>query len=73
MLSMCELQDKGKGPVIEISTLLSEYLVIQVQDGIKSNVQIVLHALAVLVVSGNIVIYSKSCYVSPHMSEMEIK
>ena len=58
MLSMCELQDKGKGPVIEISTLLSEYLVIQVQDGIKSNVQIVLHALAVLVVSGNIVLSS---------------
>ena len=54
MLSMCELQDKGKGPYIEISTLLSEYLylVIQVQEAIKSNVQIVLHALAV--VSGNI-------------------
>ena len=48
MLSMCELQDKGKGPYIEISTLLSEYLVIQVQEGIKSNVQIVLHALAVV-------------------------
>ena len=55
MLSMCELQDKGKGPYmyIEISTLQSEYLVIQVQEGIKSNVQIVLHALAV--VSGNVV------------------
>ena len=25
MLSMCELQDKGKGPHTEISTLLSEY------------------------------------------------
>ena len=25
MLSMCELQDKGKGPYSEISTLLSEY------------------------------------------------
>ena len=24
MLSMCELQDKGKGPYTEISTLLSE-------------------------------------------------
>ena len=49
-------QDKGKGPYIEISTLLSEYLVIQVQEGIKSNVQIVLHALAV--VSGNVVLSS---------------
>ena len=56
ILSMCELQDKGKGPYIEISTLLSEYLVIQVQEGIKANVQIVLHALAV--VSGNVVLYS---------------
>ena len=26
MLSECELQDKGKGPYTEISTLLSEYL-----------------------------------------------
>ena len=48
MLTMCELQDKGKGPYTEISTLLSEYLVIQVQEGIKSNVQTVLHALIVL-------------------------
>ena len=66
MLSMCELQDKGKGPYIEISTLLSEYLVIQVQEAIKSvtlyrsliksNVQIVLHALAV--VGGNVVLSS---------------
>ena len=56
MLSMCELQDKGKGPYIEISSLLSEYLVIQVQEGIKSNVQTVLHALAV--VSGNVVLSS---------------
>ena len=56
MLSMCELQDKGKGPNIEISTLLSEYLVIQVQESIKSNVQIVFHALAV--VSGNVVLSS---------------
>ena len=55
MLSMCELQDKGKGPYIEISTL-SEYLVIQVQEAIKSNLQIVLHALAV--VSGNVVLSS---------------
>ena len=53
MLSVCELQDKGKRPYTEISTLLSEYLVIQVQEGIKSNVQIVLHALTVL--SGNVV------------------
>ena len=45
-----------KGPYIEISTLLSEYLVIQVQEGIKSNVQIVLHALAV--VSGIVVLSS---------------
>ena len=36
MLSMCELQDKGKGPYTEMSTLLSEYLVIQVLEGIKS-------------------------------------
>ena len=27
-----EIRDKGKGPYMEISTLLSEYLVIQVQD-----------------------------------------
>ena len=41
MLSMCELQDKGKGPYTEISTLLSEYpVMIQVQEGIKSNLQI---------------------------------
>ena len=53
MLSMCKLQDKGKGPY---STLLSEYLVIQVQEGIKSNVQIVLHVLTV--VSGNVVLSS---------------
>ena len=61
MLSMCELQDKGKEPYIKISTLLSKYLVIQVQEGIKSNVQIVLHALAV--VSGNVVLSSliKNC------------
>ena len=51
MLSMCELQDKRKGPYIEISTLLSEYPVIQVQEGIKSSVQIVLHALAVVSLS----------------------
>ena len=57
MLSMCELQDKGKGPYTEISTLLSEYLIIiQVQEGIKSNVKIVLHALTV--VSGNVVLSS---------------
>ena len=54
MLSMCELEDKGKGPYTEISTLLSEYLVIQVQEGIKSN--FVLHALTV--VSGNVVLSS---------------
>ena len=60
MLSMCELQDKGKGRYIEISTLLSEYLVIQVQEGIKSNVQIVLHALAV--VSGNVVFFDNKLY-----------
>ena len=53
MLSVCELQDKGKRPYIEISTCLSEYLVIQVQEGIKSNLRIVLHALTVL--SGNLV------------------
>ena len=54
MLSMCELQDKGKGPYTEISTVLPEYLVIQVQEGIKSNLQIVLHALTV--VSGSVVL-----------------
>ena len=48
MLSMCELQDKGKRPYTEISTLLSEYLVIQFQENIKSNLQIVLHALTVV-------------------------
>ena len=55
MLSMCELQDKGKGPYTEISTLLSD-MVIQVQEGIKSNLQSVLHALTV--VSGNVVLSS---------------
>ena len=54
MLSMCELQDKGKGPYTEISTLLSEHLVIQVQETIKSNLKLVLHALTV--VSGNVVL-----------------
>ena len=34
MLSVCELQDKEKGPYTEINTLQSEYLVIQVQEGI---------------------------------------
>ena len=56
MLSMCELQDKGKGPYTEISTLLSEYLIIHVHEGIKSNLQIVLHAFTV--VSGNVVLSS---------------
>ena len=56
MLSMCELQEKGKGPYTEISTLLSKYPVIHVQEGIKSNLQIVLHALTV--VSGNVVLSS---------------
>ena len=36
MLSVSEIRDKGKGPYTEISTLLSEYLVIQVQESIKS-------------------------------------
>ena len=54
MLSECELQDKGKGLYTEISTLLSEHLVIQVQENIKSNLPIVLHALTVL--SGNVVL-----------------
>ena len=40
MLSVCELQDKGKRSYTEISTPLSEYLVIQVQEGIKSNLPI---------------------------------
>ena len=56
MLSMCELRDKEKGPYTEISTLLSEYLVLQVQENIKSNLQIVLHALTV--VSENVVLFS---------------
>ena len=51
MLSMCELQDKGKGPYTEISTLLSEFI-----KGMKSNLQSVLHALTV--VSGNAVLSS---------------
>ena len=58
MLSMCVLQEKG--PYTEISTLpgtlLSEYLVTQVQEGIKSNLQVVLHTL--IVVSGNVVLSS---------------
>ena len=37
MLFMCEIEDKGKGPNTEISTLQSDYLVIQVQESIKSN------------------------------------
>ena len=49
-----QLQDKGKGPYTEISTLLSEYLVIQVQENIKSNLQIVMHAFTVL--SGGVVL-----------------
>ena len=56
MLSMCELQDKGKGAYTEISTLLSEYLITQVQEGIKSSVKIVFPALTV--VSGNVVLSS---------------
>ena len=48
--------NKGKGPYTEISTRLSEYLVIQVQEGIKSNLQIVLHVLTVM--SGNVVLSS---------------
>ena len=56
MLSVCELQDKGKGPYTKISTLQSEYLVIQVQEGIKSNLQIVFYALTA--VSGNVVLSS---------------
>ena len=48
MLSVCELQDNGKRPYTEVSTLLSDYLVIQVQEGIKSNLRIVLQALTVL-------------------------
>ena len=56
MLSVCELHNKGKGPYTEISTLLLEYLAIQVQEGIKSNLRIVLHALTVL--SGNVVLSS---------------
>ena len=55
MLSMCELQDKGKGPYTEISTLLSD-MVIQVEEGIKSNLQRMLRALTV--VSGNVVLSS---------------
>ena len=54
MLSENELQDKGKGPYTEISTLLSEYLVIQVRENLKSNLQIVLHAFTVM--SGNVVL-----------------
>ena len=55
MLSMCELQDKGKGPYTEISTLLSEYDYPS-SEGIRSNLQSVLHALTV--VSGNVVLSS---------------
>ena len=64
MLSMCELQDKGKGPYTKMSTLLSEYLVIQVLEGIKSNLQIVLHALTV--VSGNQCSHSRRIVCESH-------
>ena len=46
MLSMCELQDKGKGP----------HTSVRVHKGIKSNLQSVLHALTA--VSGNVVLSS---------------
>ena len=52
---MCELHDKGKGPYTEISTLCQN-MIIQVQEGIRSNLQSVLHALTV--VSGNVVLSS---------------
>ena len=44
---MCKLQDKAKGPYTEISTLLSEYYYPS-QEGIRSNLQSVLHALTVV-------------------------
>ena len=44
MLSMCEIQDKGKGPYTEISTLLSEF-----RKGLLN---------ALTVVSGNVVLSS---------------
>ena len=37
---MSEIRDKGKGLYAEISTLLSEYLVIQVQEIIKSYISV---------------------------------
>ena len=36
MLSVSEIRDKEKGPYTGVSTLLSEYLVNQVQESIKS-------------------------------------
>ena len=55
MLSMCELQDKGKGPYTEICTLLSEYDYPS-SGRYKINLKSVLHAL--IVVSGNVVLSS---------------
>ena len=56
MLSVCELRDEGKWPYTENTSVQSEYLVIQVQKGIKSKLLFVLHALTV--VSGNVVLSS---------------
>ena len=55
MLSMCELQDKGKRPYTEISTLLSEY---DYPSSGRYNIKFtnVLHALTV--VSVNVVLSS---------------
>ena len=56
MLSVCELRDEGKWLYTENTSVQSEYLVIQVQKGIKSKLLFVLHALTV--VSGNVVLSS---------------
>ena len=56
MLTVYELRDEGKWPYTENTFVLSEYLVIRVQKGIKSKKLFVLHALTV--VSGNVVLSS---------------
>ena len=59
MLSMCELQDKGKGPYTEISTLLSEYdYPSSGRYKIKSTKCVACLDTKLTVFSGNIVLFS---------------
>ena len=64
MLSMCELQDKGKGPYTKVSTLLSEYLVIQVLEGIKSNFQVYLLDFFCSGIQFNLLLSPYPCFIS---------